>query len=179
MEFQNKIVVFDQKSTLWIRKKQNRILEQVFLFFSLSGESYVWITVALSLIGLSRFGFQILPAQEQFIKAMSVALVTLVVGKVIKEKAKRRRPIQVLENLNVTAKTPKDPSFPSSHTATSVSFFVALLVLGHPLAAEVGAWSAFVSISRFYLGVHFFSDVVVGALLGAVVGVSFAMAAPI
>ncbi len=58
-------------------------------------------------------------------------------------------------------------SFPSAHTTTATAFFVALLIL----APEIGWWLMpapfLVGASRLYLGVHHFSDVCAGLLLGA------------
>ena len=76
---------------------------------------------------------------------------------------------------------PRDPSFPSGHAAGSfcVAAFLALALPAiRPLSpwlrafvvALAGIVAALVAISRVYLGAHFPSDVVVGALLGTLVG---------
>jgi undecaprenyl-diphosphatase len=73
------------------------------------------------------------------------------------------------------AQIPPDFSFPSGHTMNSVAFYLALAVivwsiLGRRwgIAATAGAIAlcTLIGISRIYLGFHYFTDVVGGALAG-------------
>lgn len=65
-----------------------------------------------------------------------------------------------------------DPhSFPSGHAARSAALAVMGIALGPPwFAIALVLWSPWVGISRVALGVHYFSDVVAGWLVGAVMG---------
>lgn len=63
-------------------------------------------------------------------------------------------------------------SFPSGHAAGAavVVVVVSLLCARWWVRATVWIWAVCVMASRLYLGVHWLSDVVAGAVLGAVVG---------
>lgn len=70
-------------------------------------------------------------------------------------------------------------SFPSSHSATSFALATSLS-LAYPkwyVIIPSYLWASLVAYSRMHLGVHYFTDVIVGALLGT--GVSFATQAVI
>lgn len=73
-----------------------------------------------------------------------------------------------------------DPSFPSGHVAGTLALLGTLnAVIGHHVGAGARRWwitvtvagTAAVALTRLYLGVHWFSDVMGGALLGALAAV--------
>ncbi len=79
---------------------------------------------------------------------------------------RRRRP--VLEGLPALVRTPTQLSFPSAHAASSFAGALAYARLGLPVA-PLYALAVALSASRLYLGVHYPSDLVAGALLGSAV----------
>jgi membrane-associated phospholipid phosphatase len=84
----------------------------------------------------------------------------------IKLTVRRSRP--QLEGLPALTGTPTALSFPSSHAATSFAGALAYSRLGLP-RAPLFAFAAALSLSRIYLGVHYPSDIIAGALLGSAV----------
>jgi len=83
----------------------------------------------------------------------------------------RPRPCQTLESVRLLVRCPPSFSLPSSHAATSFAGALPLTLLTRPflllpwrLAPLLVA--ATVAFSRPYLGVHYPSDILAGALLG-------------
>lgn len=79
-----------------------------------------------------------------------------------------RRPRPRLEGLPPLAGVTARHSFPSSHTATAVAAIYAFDGL-IPRPALIG-WAALTAASRPYLGVHYPSDVLGGAVIGYTIG---------
>ena len=84
----------------------------------------------------------------------------------IKLAVRRRRPD--LPDLPPLTGTPTGLSFPSAHAASSFAGALAYSRLGLPAAPLYGLASS-LALSRLYLGVHYPSDVLAGALLGTAV----------
>lgn len=95
----------------------------------------------------------------------------------LKRLVRRPRPYATLPDITSRSRryqpgATSDPyAFPSGHAALSFAFATSL-TLSHPrwfVAVPSYAWAASVATSRIWLGVHYPSDVFVGALLGAAV----------
>jgi membrane-associated phospholipid phosphatase len=80
-----------------------------------------------------------------------------------------RRPRPVLEGLPPLGSAPNSLSFPSAHAASSFAVATAMTRV-EPLGALAFILAIALSLGRPYLGVHYPSDVLVGAVLGVVLG---------
>ena len=96
-----------------------------------------------------------------------------VLNTAIKLLVRRRRP--ALPGLPALTSTPTQLSFPSAHASTSFAGALAYSRLGLPRGA-LYALAASLSLSRLYLGVHYPSDVLAGALLGSAVAAALTRA---
>ena len=89
-------------------------------------------------------------------------------GLLIKALINRPRPFEVLNITNLI--NVGSSSFPSGHTIAAFTA-LALLYRGYPKLRHL--WfvlALLIGFSRIYLGVHFLTDVAVGALIGYVIG---------
>ena len=102
----------------------------------------------------------------------SADLLTLV----LKAITDRPRPFETIPDADPLLKATVGQSMPSGHAATS---FAGAVILTY-LLARAGPFffllAAAIAFSRVYVGVHYFSDVLVGALLGAAVALAYLVA---
>lgn len=101
------------------------------------------------------------------LQMLGVGLLNLLIYRVLKQRIGRARPYVNCPDIRACTKALDAFSFPSGHTLHAVAFalvlgfhFPASLLLTLPLALAVAA-------SRVVLGLHYPSDVAVGAAIGA------------
>ncbi|MEK6987705.1 MAG: phosphatase PAP2 family protein [Candidatus Thermoplasmatota archaeon] len=101
-------------------------------------------------------------------------VVVILVTEVLKYAIGRQRPCDVLANVTPNAcATVGDPSLPSGH-ASRIFAVAALLSLRFKWGVRLGSFGVAIltGLSRVYLGVHWPSDVLAGAVLGIALAVA-------
>ncbi|MEE1753935.1 bifunctional phosphatase PAP2/diacylglycerol kinase family protein [Streptomyces sp. SP18CS02] len=104
----------------------------------------------------------------------SLALASAAINTIGKRSVRRARP--VLDAVPLVRQMKKQPfttSFPSGHSASAAAFATGVLLESRGWGAVVVPLATAVALSRVYTGVHYPSDVLVGAALG--VGAAFAV----
>jgi undecaprenyl-diphosphatase len=91
-------------------------------------------------------------------------LVTAIV-QAIKRITSRIRPYDTYLSI-VPQKTERDFSFPSGHTAAAFSCAITLGGISSGIAVPLFGLAMLIAYSRIYLGIHYPSDVMAGAIIG-------------
>jgi membrane-associated phospholipid phosphatase len=128
-------------------------------FSKLGERGAVWIAIGAAGYALDE------PRRPQWRRAMSTVVGTYALNTAVKLVVRRRRP--QLPGLPPLTGTPTQLSFPSAHASTSFAGALVYTRLGLP-AVPLYALAKGLAVSRLYLGVHYPSDVIAGALLGTV-----------
>jgi undecaprenyl-diphosphatase len=157
---------------------------------------FTWLVNRKIIPSLTPVAFQISRTADGFLYSLFIALLwkykslenpyiqaiflCLVIERMLyfmlKNSLKRHRPYVVLENFQSTITASDEFSLPSGHT--SAAFMDASLIgafaqteTDFPVMSLLYVWAILVGFSRMILGVHFPSDILVGAMLG--VGTAF------
>jgi undecaprenyl-diphosphatase len=99
--------------------------------------------------------------------AAGVATITVAL---LKEVTDRARPPVAESSVQPLIAIPDSTSFPSGHAATAFAAATAVALVYPRFRVPVLLLAALVALSRVYLGVHYWSDVLVGSLFGVAVG---------
>jgi undecaprenyl-diphosphatase len=93
---------------------------------------------------------------------------------VMKQVVDRSRPPREI-GLEALVGVPSSPSFPSGHAMTAFAVAGAIALLAPRLRWPVLGLAGVIAVSRVYLGVHFWLDVLAGAALGMAIGALIAV----
>ena len=173
LNFWRKLVNADAVYTQRFNLEENqKWLRTIAMIFSHSGDSWFWV------LGLGIVWWR---GSEEWKKIaatmlLGIALTAIIVA-VLKYSIRRQRPAG--DWGNIYRKT--DPhSFPSGHAARAAMLALIGIILAPPWTAVLLLiWAPLVAISRIAMGVHYLSDVAVGAILGIATGLGTMLLIPL
>lgn len=136
---------------------------------SRAGDGWLWyaVVVFLPFVGGTS-------GSSASVRMICVGVVDIVIYRIIKRWIARPRPFKTCDGISERVQSLDEFSFPSGHTLHSVACSVVLSVYYPRVALAVWLFTLLTAVSRVVLGLHYPSDVVAGAAIGAVVAfVSF------
>lgn len=153
------------------RQSRYFTVRNLFRAISRMGDGVFWYVLMVVL--LLEDGAAALPAVLHMI---AVGLTGTAIYKFIKGKTLRPRPFNVYPAIKCVGKTLDQFSFPSGHTMHAVAFSIVAASWYPALLWLVAPFAVLVALSRPILGLHYPSDVLAGAALGAAIaGISLSL----
>ena len=164
------LLKFDRAiSARFSRASTRPAVRQFFRAVSWLGNGYFWY----ALMGLLVVWYG-KPAWYPVLHMIVAGLSGTLIYKRLKKSTLRPRPFTVHKEIAQGVAILDQYSFPSGHTLHAVTFAVVASIYFPWLSWPVGGFAALVALSRLVLGVHYPTDVIAGAILGALIaGLSF------
>ena len=137
-------------------------LNRIVVFITKLGDvGFFWIALTLVLFCIAK------TRKTGIMCLTSIGIIHIVNNLIIKNLVGRVRPYDAIRELQALVPPLRDSSFPSGHSACS--FAVAVVVfrnLPKKIGVPVLVLAFLISLSRIYVGVHYPTDVVCGAIFG-------------
>ncbi|HWT76451.1 MAG TPA: phosphatase PAP2 family protein [Mobilitalea sp.] len=144
------------------------VLTPIFKLITILGNGgMIWLIIILGLLLYKK------SRTTGMVSLIAFAMSILINNIILKNVIARPRPFAALTQLQVLIARPTDFSFPSGHTATAFAVAGAIYFMGNKRWG-IGAliFAGLMGFSRLYLGVHYPSDVLCGAIVGLLISIS-------
>ncbi len=141
---------------------RREVIRRFFEIVSRLGDYGFWVAAGLGLLLIQ--GTDALP---DILRLGVTAVAGVVIYKLLKRTLIRERPFIASGNILCGAAPLDRYSFPSGHTLHAVSFTILFANLEPAFLFVCAPFAILVALSRVILGLHYPSDVIVGAALGA------------
>ena len=162
----------DRELFISLNGMHSPIWDTIMVFMS---DKYVWIPFYLGLIGYLVWRYRRKSIAMILLVIISIGLADFVASGIMKPYFMRLRPCHdpaLADVINIVRNCGGKFGFISSHAANTFALAVFFsMVLPHRyliFKVLLVTWAIIVTYSRIYLGVHYPSDVMLGALLGSV-----------
>lgn len=134
------------------------LLPHLLAWCSRLADGPLWIGLLVLMLVMGRW--------REALLMLALGAVNLALYYALKLGTRRQRPFERCADIRACLKVPDAFSFPSGHTLHAFAF-AALLSTFHPgLAPLLWGFAVLVGLARVVLGLHFPSDVLVGAVMG-------------
>ena len=172
------LLQFESNILLWIQNNlRNDFTDPIVKFITHLGDhGYLWIALLLILLCIPK------TRKAALIGAATLLLTFIITNLCLKPLIARTRPYEVIEGLTILIEKQSDRSFPSGHTANSMAVGVILWKISRNYGKlgdkklyfpKAAGWfflilSILIGLSRLYVGVHYSTDVLGGAIIAIV-----------
>ena len=166
---------FDWNILYWIQEHMRSTLND-FLFSKithLGDAGMIWIGICLCLLFSKKY------RRGGMMLAAGLILGVIIGNGILKNLIARPRPCWLDENSSLLVAMPKDYSFPSGHTLSSVSAATILTKVNKKFAFFAVPLAVLIAFTRLYIFVHFPSDILGGLVLGLIIGLFVSFYAPV
>lgn len=160
------LLEMDGRLLLWLREAlAHPILDRSMIFLSALGDKgMLWIGIGVGMLLLGVVKGQIWQRRGLLV-LLSLAANALLCNVLLKPLVGRSRPYDLL-GYEILIRPLGDASFPSGHTSASFAAATALYAINRRWGLAAYLLATLIGLSRLYLGVHFPTDVLAGALFG-------------
>ncbi|TQV86857.1 phosphatase PAP2 family protein [Aliikangiella coralliicola] len=152
----------DTDAFLWVQRKFcKKTYMPIVRMLSRTGDGWLYAIIAFSLLG---YDYQ--QHQNFFYSCLLGFALEVPLYMILKNKFKRNRPQDYLQNFQAKINPSDQFSFPSGHTAAAFVMAVQILIFFPAFAILAIAWATMIGFCRILLGVHFPGDIFAGVMLG-------------
>lgn len=157
----------DRRMFMFVNHRLNcRILNIIMPIFTALGGGAFTVVISLSLMLLAQNGLKLAAARGSIALAAGFAF-----GFILKKLLGRDRPYLAVPGALTGDKVWHDYSFPSGHTTASFSLALTYGLTYPVLLIGLMSIAMLVGLSRIYLGQHYPTDVLAGAVIGSIAAV--------
>lgn len=155
----------DRLGALWLhRAAASPLVVLLLVLVSRLGDGMLWYSVMVLLPFLGGPGGWTCAIQMGLVGAINLVIYLL-----LKHGIARERPFMSCPEIRACARALDQFSFPSGHTLHAVAFSMVIANTYPVLAPLLWTFTALVALSRVVLGLHYPSDVLAGAGIGALI----------
>jgi undecaprenyl-diphosphatase len=161
----SKLQQIDQRIYMWFQHltRRNRFVDRLALSIACHGPLFMLTILAIEFT----FGTK----KERWVVAG--AIVAAIIGKIFNEGIRlrfyRQRPYHTLGTIPLLWKG-EDASFPSNHASGAFALAFPLWLHGGTVGEIMLLFACLLALSRVYVGVHYITDVITGAVIGSLLG---------
>ena len=154
--------IMDQTAVNAVKIIQNPLLDKIMVFFtSLGDNGIIWIILMIVLLSGKK-------TRNKGVVLLITVITVFILTNYLKEEFHRVRPYEYM-NFIPKVKTSGTSSFPSAHSAVAFAVFGVYYFYNLRYKYVIGVIALIIAVSRFYLEVHYLSDVLAGIALGLTV----------